>query len=219
MDRFIIHSIPGSPYGRAALMALEEKSVPYRLVPVAPAQFGSKEHLARHPFAKVPVLEHGGFWLYETQAILRYIDRATPGPALIPADIKTQALMDQLLNVTDAYLFREVSGVICFQRIVGPALMRLAPDEGVIAATMPHAEAVIGILARTLGAQPYFTGDAFTLADLSLAAHLGFLAMTPEWATLAAPHENLRNWLARMNARPSMQATTWDKVREMAQAA
>jgi glutathione S-transferase len=43
--------------------------------------------------------------------------------------------------------------------------------------------------------------------------------MTPEWATLAAPHENLRNWLARMNARPSMQATTWDKVREMAEAA
>lgn len=43
-----------------------------------------------------------------------------------------------------------------------------------------------------------------------------FLTATPEWDTLAAPHANLRNWLQRMNSRPSMSATTWDRVAAMA---
>jgi len=34
----------------------------------------------------VPVLEHAGFSLYESQAILRYLNRVRPTPALIPGD-------------------------------------------------------------------------------------------------------------------------------------
>jgi glutathione S-transferase len=30
----------------------------------------------------IPVLEHDGFMLYETQAILRYLDRVLPAPPL-----------------------------------------------------------------------------------------------------------------------------------------
>jgi Glutathione S-transferase len=86
MSQFIVHSIPGSPFGRSVLATLEEKGAPYRLAPVAPGTFKSPEHLARHPFGRVPVLEHDGFHLYESQAILRYLDRVLPNPALTPAD-------------------------------------------------------------------------------------------------------------------------------------
>jgi len=48
---------------------------------------------------------------------------------------------------------------------------------------------------------------------------LDFFRETPEWEPLTAPHANLRAWLARMNARPSMLATTWERVAEMAEAA
>jgi len=41
----------------------------------------------------------------------------------------------------------------------------------------------------------------------------------PEWPALVAPHRNLVAWLARIEARPSLQATTWERVSEMAQAA
>jgi glutathione S-transferase len=44
---------------------------------------------------------------------------------------------------------------------------------------------------------------------------MDFLAMTPEWATLTAPNPNLPAWLQRMNARPSLQATTWERVAAM----
>src|ERR1700723_1009980 len=98
MSEFVIHSIPGSPFGRAVLATLEEKGAPYRLSPVAPGTFKSPEHMARHPFGRVPVLEHDGFRLYETQAILRYLDRVVPMPALTPADPKAAALMDQAMG-------------------------------------------------------------------------------------------------------------------------
>src|ERR1700726_3102342 len=133
MAEFIVHSIPGSPFGRAVLTALEEKGATYRLLPVPPGAFRSPEHLARHPFGRVPVLEHDGFMLYETQAILRYLDRVLPSPALTPADPKAAARMDQVMNICDWYLFQNVNNVIGFQRIVKPRLMGLAPDEAAIA--------------------------------------------------------------------------------------
>ncbi len=74
-------------------------------------------------------------------------------------------------------------------------------------------------LARLLGEQPYFTGESVTLADLMIAPQLHFLSLTPEWTALSAGHQNLTGWLARMNARPSFEATTWERQAELAKAA
>ena len=219
MSDFIVHSIPGSPYGRAVLAMLEEKGVSYRLAPVAPGTFRAPAHLARHPFGRVPVIEHDGFLVYETQAILRYLDRILPLPAFTPADPKAAAKMDQLMGVNDWYLFQGVSSVITFQRVVGPRLMGLTPDEAAIAETMPKAVAVFEELARQLGDAPFFGGSTPTLADLMLAPQVEFFSVTPEWETLGSPHANIVAWLARMEARPSLQATTWEKVAEMARGA
>ena len=218
-SEFIVHSIPGSPYGRAVLAALEEKGAAYRLNPVAPGTFQSEPHISRHPFGKVPVLQHRDFILYETQAILRYLDRVLPAPPLTPADPKAAARMDQVMNVNDWYFFQGVSAVIGFQRVVWPKLMGLTPDEAACAAAMPRAHQVFDEFGRLLGDQPYFGGDAVSLADLLAASQIDFLDGLPEWAPLTANNPNLIAWLARMNARPSMQKTTWPKVAEMAKAA
>jgi glutathione S-transferase len=219
MSAFTVHGIPGSPFGRAVLLTFEEKRAPYRFARVAPGTLRSGEHLARHPFARVPVLEHGDFRLYETAAIVRYLDRVLPGPALTPADACQAARMDQLMNVNDWYLFQGVGNVIGFQRVVGPRLFGLTPDEQAIAAVLPRAQAVLDELSRSLGEQPYFTGDQATLADLMLAPQLEFLSQTPEWAPLTARSANLGAWLTRMAARPSMQATTWERVAALPAAA
>ena len=219
MSDFIVYSIPGSPFGRAVLAALEEKGASYRLSPVAPGSFKSPEHMARHPFGRVPVLQHGDFMLYETQAILRYLDRVLPTPALTPADPRAAARMDQAMGVNDWYLFQGCGAVIGFQRVVGPKLMGLTPDEGVIEAAMPRAHMVFAELARQLGDQRFFIGDALSLADLMLAPQVEFFTQTPEWAALGAPHPNLVAWLERMEARPSLMATTWERVADMAKAA
>lgn len=219
MSEFIVHAIPGSPFSRSVMAALEEKGASWRLSPVAPGTMRSAEHLARHPFGRVPVLEHDGFKLYETQAILRYLDRVLPTPQLSPADAKRLARMDQVMNINDWYLFHGVADVIIFQRVIGPRLMGTAPDEAAIEAAMPKARTVFSELARLLGEQPFFTGEALSLADLLVAPGIAFFTATPEWAELGAPHPNLVAWLARVEARPSMKATTWERVTELAKAA
>jgi glutathione S-transferase len=219
MSEFIVHSIPGSPFGRSVLAALEEKGASWRLAPVAPGTMRSAEHLSRHPFGRVPVLEHEGFKLYETQAILRYLDRVLPIPALTPSDSRRLARMDQVMNINDWYLFHGVADVIIFHRVIGPRLMGLSPDEAKIEAAMPKARTVFSELARLLGDQPFFTGDALSLADLLVAPSVAYFTAIPEWAELGAPHANLVAWLARVEARPSMKATTWELMSERAKAA
>jgi glutathione S-transferase len=219
MSEFIVHSVPGSPFGRTVLATLEEKGEPYRFSLVPPGTTKVEPHISRHPFGRVPVLEHGGFMLYETQAIQRYLDRVLPAPPLTPADPKAAARMDQAMNVNDWYLFNGVNNVIGFQRIVAPRLLGLAPDEEAIAAAMPKAHLVFGELSRLLGPQPFFAGESVTLADLLIAPQLEFLARTPEWATLSEGRQNLVDWLARMNERPSFKATTWERLTELAKAA
>jgi glutathione S-transferase len=219
MAEFTVHSVPGSPFGRSVLATLEEKGASWSLAPMTPGMAKSPEHLARHAFGRVPVLEHNGFSLYETQAILRYLDRVLPTPALTPVDPRAAARMDQVMNINDWYLFHGVGNVIVFHRVIGPRLMGLQPDEAAIAAAMPKARTVFAELARLLGEHPYFTGESLSLADLLVAPGVSFFTAAPEWADLGVPHPNLVAWLERIEARPSMQATTWQRLAQMAQAA
>jgi glutathione S-transferase len=219
MRDFVVHSIPGSPYGRAVLMVMEEKGFPYRFAPVTPGAHRQAPHLGKHPFGRIPVLDHGDFTLYETQAILRYVDRILPEPPLTPAEPKAAGRMDQLMNINDWYFFQGVGNTIGFERVVKPALRGMAPDEAVIDAAMPEAVTVFNEIARLLGENPYLAGQTLSLADIMLAPQIDFFVGIPEWEILTGQHDNLRRWIARMSERPSMQATTWPRVSAMAQAA
>lgn len=216
MADFIVHSIPGSPFGRAVLATLEQKRADYRLAAARPGTLRGEDHLALHPFGRIPVLEHEDFRLYETQVILRYLDRVLPDPALTPRDPKAAGRMDQVMNINDWYLFQGCANIITFQRVVGPKLMGMTPDEAAIEAAMPKAERVFGELARLLGDQLYFAGDEMSLADLLVAPQIDFFTMTPEWTGLAKPHPTLSAWMERMQAQDCMKATTWERVAAMA---
>ncbi len=219
MTTFVVHSVPGSPFGRAVLATLIEKGADFRLQAVDPRSIKSEPHLGLHPFGRVPILEHDGFLLYETQAILRYLDRVLPAPALTPPDAKLAARMDQILCICDWYLHQGVNSVIGFQRIVGPRILGLTPDERAIEEAMPRAHVVMAELSRLLGAKKFLAAEEPTLADMLAASHMDFLAQTPEWTPLTAARSNIPAWLARMSARKSFEATTWERVTGMARAA
>jgi len=123
------------------------------------------------------------------------------------------------MSVNDWYLYQGVANVIVFHRAVAPRLVGAAPDESAIAAAMPKARVTFRELARLLGAQPYFAGDTISLADLMIAPPLELFARAPEWATLTAETPNLVEWLERMTVRPSFEATTWERLAAMAEAA
>jgi glutathione S-transferase len=217
VSEVIVHTIPGSPFARAVLATLEEKRVPWRIAPLRPGQHRQQPHLSRNPFGRMPAIEHGDFALYETQAIVRYIDRVWPEPALTPREPRAAARMDQAMNVNDWYLFQGCGNVIGFQRVVGPKVMGLTPDEAVIAAAMPHARRVFDELARLLGESAYFAGDRISLAEMMLVPQIDFLTQTPEWTELTGSLPNIVAWYARASARPSFAVTTWDRVVALAE--
>ncbi len=217
MSPFIVHTIPGSPAARAVLAALIEKSAAFRVAGLAPGAHKLEPHLSRHPFGKMPVLEQGGFTLYETQAILRHLERVLPSPSLIPREPSEAARMDQIMGISDWYLFRGVNDVIGFHRVVGPRLLGLVPDEAAIAEAMPRAQVVFGELGRLLGDKAYLASDRPSLADLMVAPQMDFLAQTPEWIPLTRGRSNLVEWLGRMNERDCMRLTTWEAVARLAE--
>jgi glutathione S-transferase len=204
MNEVILYGILGSPFVRAVQMMLEEKQAPYRIDPVAPGTLKSVDHLARHPFGRVPAIDHGAFRLYETQAILRYLDAAFPDPPMQPVDPEAIGRMNQIIGINDWYLFQKVGAVIVFNRIVGPRLMGITPDEAAIEAAMPMAHICVAELERFLGDQAFLAGESLTLADVMVAPHLDFLQATAEGQRLLAG-TRLAGWLERMNRRVSMQ--------------
>jgi glutathione S-transferase len=206
MTDIVVHGIPGSPFLRAVQMGLEEKRATYRVHAMAPGEHKSETFLLKHPFGRVPLFEHGDFTLYETQAILRYIDDVFPEPPFEPNDHRAAARMNQIIGINDWYFFPKAAAVIVFQRIIGPVLLGTATDEAAIAAAMPMARICIAELNRLLGTAPFLAGGALSIADLILAPQLDFFAETPEGKSLLQG-SRLQQWLDRMNARPSMQAT------------
>jgi glutathione S-transferase len=207
MSEIVVHGIPGSPFLRSVEMGLQEKAVLYRRQVLAPGESKGEAYLKLHPFGRIPVMEHDGFVLYETQAILRYLDDVFPEPPFEPQDPRQAARMNQIVGVNDWYLFPKVCAVVVFQRVVGPALMGLTPDEAAIAAAMPEGVRCVRELERLIGDQAFLAGERLSLADLMLAPQLDFLVATPEGRTLLQDAPRLAAWLERMTARPSMQAT------------
>lgn len=206
MTEVVVHGVMGSPYVRTVLLALHEKGAPHRLAPMGMGEARSPEHLARQPFARIPVIDHDDFQLYETQAIVRYLDAVFDGPSLRPADPRQAARADQVSGIVDWYLFPRVSATIGWQRVIVPTLLNGAPDEAVIAAAVPEARTCFGALNRILGGNLYMAGDGLSIADLMLAPHMDFLADTPEGIELLADSP-LIGWLERMRSRPSLIAT------------
>jgi glutathione S-transferase len=218
MSSFTVHGVPGSPYLRSALLGLEEKGADYRLAPMRLGDSKSAGHLARHPFGRIPVIDHDDFRLYEAQAILRYLDRIMPEPPLTPREARAEARMNQLVGINDWYLVHDVSAGISFQRLVAPRF-GLPVDEAKVQSCLPRAKICIGEIARLMGDQPFMAGDALSIADLMLAPHLVYFAETEEGKAMLADHPGLAAWVSRMNQRPSMANTTWDRLEQLARAA
>lgn len=194
-----LYGIAGSPNVLGAMLGLAEKGIDYELVEVLPP-FKAAEHIARNPFGRVPALEHDGFMLYETQAILRYVDQAFAGPALQPANAHEAARMNQMLGLIDCYLFPSWSGAIAFERLVAPNFFGRPTNIEVVEAAVPLARTCAEAL-EALISGPYLTGETYSLADIRLIPHFGWFGRTPEGEEFFAGKSKLARWFGRVSER------------------
>jgi glutathione S-transferase len=202
-----VYSIPGSPFLGSVLFTLEERMALYEFVPWQAGFMRTEAHLAMHPFGRMPVIEHEGFRLYETQAILRYIADAFAGEPLVPDDIRRCARMNQLIGIHDWYFFPKFASIAAWERVIKPRLTGQAADAAVVEAAMPIGRTCTAEAANLMGDGPYLTGGTLSLADLLWAPQIYYIATMPEGEELVGPHPALKSWLARMMKRPAMQRT------------
>jgi glutathione S-transferase len=95
----------GSPYAWRVQLALEHKALPYerQVLSFAAGDTRKPQFLALNPRHRVPVLVDDDFVLYESNAIVEYLDDAYPatGARLFPVGVRARALARRLIMEVD----------------------------------------------------------------------------------------------------------------------
>jgi glutathione S-transferase len=203
----IVYGPAGSTHVWSARLALAEKGVTHELVEIPFGAHREASHLARQPFAKVPAFEHDGFALYETQAIMRYVDERFAGTPLQPEDVHEWSRMNQIIGIVDAYAWPSIGGTILYNRMLVPRLLGGSPDEAAIAAALPVARLCLSEIDRLMEDHRYLTGDHVSLADLMAIPLLYYFSDAPDGRAPLAEHPKLQSWIRLMETRQSFQVT------------
>ena len=124
-----LYGVKGSPFVRKALVALEEKGLPYELETMVSVNPKSPELLALHPLGKIPVLRDGDVVVPDSSVICAYLEKKLPSPALYPDDPAELAKALFLEEYADTRMF-EVLGPILFERVVKRFVMKQEPGRG-----------------------------------------------------------------------------------------
>ena len=207
MTDLLLYGGPHSSFVRTTRMALEERGVPYTLMPCPP---GYVDGDARHPFGKIPFMRYGDLVLAESIAIIRFVEREFPagkyGPSLWPTDSKRAALCDQWVSAISDSIVQRIAFGICFPRLAAPVL-GFPVDEAAVAKAVARLPETLAELERPLAASPYLTGNTMTLADLYLLPTFYYLGLTSEGQAVLPGFRKLAAWEARMAERPSVRTT------------
>ena len=187
-------------------MLLAEKAVTdFKQVPINVLAGDPKtaEHMARHPFGKVPVLDHDGLRILETSAIVRYLNDVLPGKSLVPATPKDRARMDMMISVIDSYGYGALVG--------GVAAYHLFPDfvggknDAMRKAGLENGRRVVDLAMKTKGDSDFLAG-ALSLADLYLAPIVFYVSLTPD-ADSVFNVDGFADWWTKIQALKSFQST------------
>jgi glutathione S-transferase len=206
MARPVVYGAAISPYVWSVRLALAEKGVAHEHVSVGVSEFRSEAHLSRHPFGKIPAFEHDGFTLYETQAIMRYVDEAFSSAPLQPIELHPFTRMNQIMGIVDSYLTPCLLAGVLYQRFVAPMLGH-PTDEAAVSAALPQVGHCLGEIARLAGDGPFLAGDALSLADLMAIPQIYYFKKLPEGVAQLAELPALAAWANRMETRQSLLVT------------
>lgn len=205
-DTITLFGFDGSTYVRTVRTLLAKKGIAYDQVPVnvLTGETRSPEHLTRHPFGKVPVLDIDGMRLRETDAICRYLDARFPEPSVIPADPKLAAKMAEVTGMIGSYGYGPMVG--------GVAAYHLFPDfvggknEQMRTDGLASAKTLLTLIMEIKGDAKYIAGDQPSIADYLLAPILFYVSLTPDVGeVMSIP--GLEAWWELISADPDFAAT------------
>ncbi len=205
-DPIRLYAMAGSPYVRRVEMVLIEKDLAYEKIVLSrdAGELKSAEHLARSPHGKVPALVDGEVSLYESQAIIEYLEDAYPSPALLPGDAAGRANVRVEEIECQEYFMGAMMPVV---RLVFMTPADQQDGVAIAAAVESLAQELDRLEARAQArGGAHVLGATLTRADLTWLAAIdiaerGRLAVTAERFPWTAA------WRERLKARPS-----WDRT-------
>jgi len=157
-------------------------------------------YIAMNPNRKMPVLEDGGFILWESNAILFYLASKRPESGLWPADAKGQAGVLRWLAWESAHWDAESCGMVGYEK-VSRGVLGLGPAEpAFIARGEQNFARFAGVLNDVLKSRKWLTGADLTIADFSVGAWI------PAAQRLQLPLEEypeIGRWYERLESLPA----------------
>jgi glutathione S-transferase len=206
----------GSPFAWRVQLALEHKALPYerRVLSFSAGETRKPEFLALNPRHRVPVIVDGDFVLYESNAIVEYLDEAYPGRGapLFPGDARRRALIRRLIMEADHYFDKAIDPVVDYAFAKDPAkrdAQKFADGKAAVAEEC-------ALFARSLAGE--FLAGPLSAADYALYPTVAFLdrckIKLPDFDPLALMPAPFAAWKARVEALPHFAATIpphWQK--------
>ncbi|MBA2535794.1 MAG: glutathione S-transferase [Rubrobacter sp.] len=184
------------------LWCCEELEIPFQRHDAGGLYGGTDEddYLARNPTGLVPTISDDGFWLWESNAVVRYLSAKHGSGSLWPEDPAERALADKWMDYQLGTLFPAFKGALL-------GLVRTPPerrDQAKIEASASKTGEVLAILDAHLRGNEYVAGPSLTMGDIALGS------IVYRWLQLEIERPDLPSllaWHERLEGRPAYKRT------------
>lgn len=199
----------GSPFAWRVWLALEHKQIPYELrtMSFSSGELKSPEYLRINARGRVPAIADGGFTLYESAAIVEYLDEAYAGngAALFPGGKSQRALVRRIVAENDNYLAQANERLV--ERIL--FTRKESWDEAAIEEARGAFNAELARFETMLTAD-WFAGE-LSAADHAvypiIALALRMQKRKPELGIDAMLGPRVKSWMSRVESLPYFEKT------------
>jgi len=202
MSKLKVFIHPLSQPSRAVMMFVRANSIPHEEVFVDLAKGDQfQEEFAKNvnPLKKVPVINHDGFLLTESVAILRYLSRTFPVPDhWFPKDTKTQARVDEYMEWQHLNI-RTHGSLFIMEKYMVPRKTKKPVNEAKAAIHLKGFKTCLEQMENIwLKDRPFIAGEKISIADLLAAAEIDETAIGGYDAK--DHHEKIREYLERVGS-------------------
>ena len=193
-----LYGHPFSSYTWKALIALYEHDLPFDFHLLEPSHPDNLAFVARHqPAGQMPVLDHDGRIVIESNAVVEYVDLISGTPRLLPRDPLAAIEVRQMADVFDDYVMDTAQPVV--SNALRPEAERNPADVRDAGKRLLRNYAWLD---RWLAGREWAAGETFSLADIAAAPALFYA----DWIQrIPEAHTALKDYRTRLLARPSVE--------------
>jgi glutathione S-transferase len=181
---------------KKALWCAEELGLKHERID-AGMQFGvvdTPEYRRMNPMGRVPTIDDGGFVLWESHTIVRYLCAKHSAGNLWPTDLRLRAGAERWMDW--AFSFQAAMRDVFWGLIRTPPEKR---DAKAIAAGCKQSAELAAMLDAHLAARPYVAGASFTMGDIPIGCEVQRWLRVP---IERPPLPHLEAWFERLRERP-----------------